>query len=222
MTVGRVLLSEPDDVSICRKSFRPTNGDTVFVDTEFVRSSIEGHGRLPHIGDQISNHPALVTALQRFLVDASHTVPSLAQDEAFSSIIDIFVKVCGQTVRKAGVEPRAVGRIRAILHDRPSDVVRLDELAAAVDLNKSYLVRSFKKAIGIPPHAYQRLIRLSLARRLLSAGESASDIAQQLGFSDQSHFIRIFRRAIGMTPASYAGARLVTRSDRDPPRPEGQ
>lgn len=134
MTVGRVLLSEPDDVSICRKAFRPTNGDTVFVDAEFVRSSIEGHGRLPHIGDQISNHPALVTALQRFLVDASHTVPSLAQDEAFSSIIDIFVKVCGQTVRKAGVEPRAVGRIRAILHDRLSDVVRLDELATAVDL----------------------------------------------------------------------------------------
>jgi AraC-like DNA-binding protein len=222
MTVGRVLLSEPEDVSICRKAFEPTTCDTVFVDAEFVRSSGQRHARLPHVSDQISNDPALVSALQRFLADGSHMVPSLARDEAFSSIIDIFLKLCGQTVRKAGVEPRAVRHTRAILHERLYDAVRLDEIATAVGLSKSYLIRSFTKAVGIPPYAYQRLIRLSHARRLLSAGEPASDIAQHLGFSDQSHFIRIFRRTTGMTPASFAGARIVPSSDRDPLRPEGQ
>jgi AraC-like DNA-binding protein len=210
LTAGRVLLSQPDDVTICRKAFKPTCIDTLFVDAEFVRSSADnglGHVKMPHIANQISNDPALVAALQRFLADASDTMPSLAQDEAFSSVIDVFLGACGQTVRKAGAEQRAVRQVRSILHEHLSETVRLEYLAATVGLNKSYLVRCFTRAVGVPPHAYQRLVRISRARRLLLAGESASDIAQQLGFADQSHFIRVFRQCTGMTPASYARAR---------------
>jgi AraC-like DNA-binding protein len=217
---GQVILSEPGDVCVCRKILEPVSCDVVFLDAEFVRSRAdEGRrARVPHVVKPISSDPTLAAALQRFLACGFYTMPSLALDEALSSTIDIFLAACGQTVRHAGAEQRAVREVRSILHERLSEVVRLGDLATSVGLNKSYLVRSFTKAIGIPPHAYQRLVRISHARGLLAAGGSASQIAQQLGFADQSHFIRIFRRTVGMTPASYAReAGASRRPNRTPP-----
>ena len=77
--------------------------------------------------------------------------------------------------------------------------IPLDELAALAAVDKFRLLRAFSAEVGFPPHAYQLLVRVHHARRLLSAGESAA----QVGFSDQSHLIRQFRRVEGMTPAAY-------------------
>jgi AraC-like DNA-binding protein len=181
---GEVILAEPDDVYACRKALKPVCCDVVFLDTEFVRSCVEdGRRRVgpPHIGTPISGDPTLTAALRRFLMSASDMIPSLATDEALVTTVDVFLAACGQTGRPAGGEPRAVRQARSILHERLSEVVRLDDLATAVGLNRSYLVRTFKKAIGVPPHAYQRLVRISRARRLLAAGRAAAEIAQQLG-----------------------------------------
>jgi AraC-like DNA-binding protein len=222
---GHVILAEPDDVYACRKALKPVCCDVVFLDTEFVRSCTD-HGcrnaEPPHVGTPISDDPTLTAALRRFLTSASDMMPSLATEEALTTTVDVFLAACGHTVRPAGAEPRAVRQVRSILHERLSEVVRLDDLATAVGLNKSYLVRSFTKAVGVPPHAYQRLVRISRARHLLAAGGSAAEIAQQLGFADQSHFIRIFREAVGVTPANYARARLAPRGERMTRPPDSQ
>ena len=81
--------------------------------------------------------------------------------------------------------------------------VPLDELAALVGRDKYTLLRVFDSELGYPPHAYQLLVRIFHARRLLSAGESAAHVAVLVGFADQSHLIRQFRRVEGMTPAAY-------------------
>lgn len=224
LTPGQVILAEPGDLCACRQVFKPVSCDVVFLDAEFVRSLAEEGPRragAPHVGKPISSDPTLVVALQRLLACASDTTPSLALDDALASTIDALLAACGQPLRHAGAEQRAVRRVRSVLHEHLSEVVRLDDLAEAVGLNKSYLVRSFTKAIGVPPHAYQRLVRVSRARRLLGAGGSASQIAQQLGFADQSHFIRTFRRTVGMTPASYARQAWASRQPNRPP-PESQ
>jgi len=221
---GQVILSEPGDACACREILNPVSCDVVFLDAEFVRSCAdEGprRARGPHLVTRISSDRTLVAALQHFLACASDTMPALALDEALSSTIDIFLAACGQTAWQAGAEQRAVRQIRSILHERLAEVVRLDDLATAVGLNKSYLVRSFTKVMGVPPHAYQRLVRISRARRMLAAGGSASQMAQHLGFADQSHFIRTFRRTVGMTPASYARGAGASRG-RDRPPPESQ
>ena len=81
--------------------------------------------------------------------------------------------------------------------------IPLDELAALAGMDKFRLLRVFSAEVGFPPHAYQLLVRVNHARRLLSAGDNAAKVAVQVGFSDQSHLIRQFRRVEGMTPAAY-------------------
>jgi AraC-like DNA-binding protein len=64
-------------------------------------------------------------------------------------------------------------------------------------------VRAFHRTLGLPPHKYHLRLRLGRARGLLASGMSASDVALELGFSDQSHFYRTFKRGFGITPGAW-------------------
>jgi AraC-like DNA-binding protein len=64
----------------------------------------------------------------------------------------------------------------------------------------------FTRSMGIPPHAYHLQRRIRAAQRHLAVGESVTDVAQQLGFSDQAHLTRLFKRLVGVTPGHYRSA----------------
>jgi AraC-like DNA-binding protein len=98
----------------------------------------------------------------------------------------------------------AVRRAREFLHAHWNAPVRLAALAAACERSRYHLVRTFRDHTGLPPHTYQRHLRLARARRLLAAGRPVSGVALETGFADQSHFTLHFRRLYGVTPAAYA------------------
>lgn len=79
----------------------------------------------------------------------------------------------------------------------------LEDLAALAGMNKYLFLRAFASETGYPPHAYQLLVRIFHARRLLALGQGAAEVALTVGFTDQSHLIRHFRRLEGMTPAQF-------------------
>jgi AraC-like DNA-binding protein len=106
-------------------------------------------------------------------------------------------------------EGTAVSRVKDYLHANLHYDVTLSDLATVANLNRSYLIRSFKKTVGLPPHAYLTQLRLDEAKKRLVAGETISQVAVSLGFADQSHFSRTFKNTYGLTPANYARAILV-------------
>lgn len=214
---GGVFLAEPGDVAVCHDTYDLVSCDVMFLDEKLVRRAARGatvRASMPHLRTMTSRATTLAADILRFHTCASNETPSLALDEALSRTVDRFLQICGERVRPAGNEHRAVRLIRSILHDRLSEMVRLDDIVAEVGFNKSYLIRCFTKTMGVPPHAYQRLVRLSRAKHLLKEGHSASTIATDLGFADQSHFIRKFREAVSITPAQYARAMLAPKGRR--------
>jgi AraC-like DNA-binding protein len=82
--------------------------------------------------------------------------------------------------------------------------VTLDELAAQVHLSAYHLLRLFKAAYGLPPHAYLTQLRVQRAKRLLRAGRPIAAVALDVGFTDQSHLTRHFKRIVGVPPGQYA------------------
>ncbi len=100
--------------------------------------------------------------------------------------------------------PGGVKRALQALCDDPARPVSLADLAALAGLTRFHFLRSFAKATGLTPHAFQIQARLQLARRLIMKGQPLSAAAVEAGFSDQSHLTRLFARSYGMTPGGYA------------------
>ena len=88
-------------------------------------------------------------------------------------------------------------------HDRIDEDLRLDELANLVDCTPYYLIRFFKKNIGMTPHAYLLHLRLEKAKNLLRQGHSIVDTAFATGFTDQSHLTRHFKAKFSIPPGVY-------------------
>jgi AraC-like DNA-binding protein len=99
---------------------------------------------------------------------------------------------------------REAERARAYLMDNLASNVSLADLARVANLSPYHLARTFTSEYGLPPHAYQIQARVGLARRLLLAGRSATDVAYATGFYDPSHLTRHFTRVVGVPPGGYA------------------
>src|SRR6266404_6040438 len=80
----------------------------------------------------------------------------------------------------------------------------LQALAEVAEVSPFHFCRSFKQSTGLSPHRYILQLRIEEAQRLLKRTTLAiSDVANRLGFSDQSHFTMVFRKLVGTTPARW-------------------
>ncbi|MFM0339923.1 helix-turn-helix domain-containing protein [Paraburkholderia fungorum] len=92
------------------------------------------------------------------------------------------------------------GYIREHLTDDLSTQV----LADCAKVSRAHFCRLFQEVTGGPPHRYVLAARLEQARTMLTtSNQPIGRIAQDCGFSSQSHFTSSFRRAHGTTPAQF-------------------
>jgi AraC-like DNA-binding protein len=97
----------------------------------------------------------------------------------------------------------AIRRARAFIDDRYAEPITLDQIAAEAGRSKFHLSRIFAEAIGMPPHAYLRQVRVWRATELLRLGALAQEAADRTGFSDQAHMTHTFRDVIGLPPSVF-------------------
>jgi AraC family transcriptional regulator len=89
-------------------------------------------------------------------------------------------------------------------HLRSNEVRTVAELAEEVGVHPIHVWKSFRHWYGQTPKDYSRRVRIDRAKALLVESRSPlSEIAAELGFSDESHFIRVFKAAERVTPAKY-------------------
>lgn len=96
----------------------------------------------------------------------------------------------------------AVTRAREYIDTRVGSNPSLEEIALAAGMSLFHLLRQFKAAIGLPPHAYLMQRRVDQARRLMLKGHALRDVAIRVGYADQAHFSREFPRFYGVAPST--------------------
>lgn len=83
----------------------------------------------------------------------------------------------------------------------------LDDLARHVGLSRSNFTREFRASLGISPHQHIETRRIETAKRMLAHTDlDLSFIAQETGYSSQSHFSANFRSQTGVTPTGFRAA----------------
>jgi AraC-like DNA-binding protein len=104
---------------------------------------------------------------------------------------------------EAGAVPESVSRVADFLHAHFREDLPLDRLSGISGLSRFHLVRAFRRAFDMTPHAFQMVLRIDDSKRLLRSGVPIAEAALETGFYDQSHFTRVFREICGGTPAHY-------------------
>lgn len=90
-----------------------------------------------------------------------------------------------------------------------STEIRCRDLATLLGMPVTSFARYFKALTGLPPHQYLIRRRVEKAKELLKKGvDSVAEVAQMVGFFDQSHLVRHFKGLVGVTPKDY-GSRGV-------------
>ncbi len=135
--------------------------------------------------------------------------------QAESLLIDFLVPclVSKRTGHMAATEDRtALMQVRERIMDCLSDNLSLDSLSEMSGLSRYHLIRTFKQRYGMAPHAYQLDQRIKHAKTRLRQGEALSQVAIDLGFSDQAHFQRHFKQRLAMTPGHYQASYLAQKA----------
>ena len=97
-----------------------------------------------------------------------------------------------------------VARVRAFIDENLHRTIHAKDLSALAQRSTAHFSRSFKQALGEPPHAYVVRRRLQRACQLIiTSSASLSEIALSVGFADQAHMCKLFKRAFGQSPSCW-------------------
>ncbi|WP_231584394.1 helix-turn-helix transcriptional regulator [Paenibacillus dauci] len=97
-----------------------------------------------------------------------------------------------------------VRRSIQFMHQNYDRSIRMDQIAAAVNVHPGYLHRIFKKHMQITPTAYLNDLRMDKAMMLLSQTDiPIPEIADYVGIASRQYFHLLFKKHTGSTPADY-------------------
>ncbi|HUD80808.1 MAG TPA: AraC family transcriptional regulator [Streptosporangiaceae bacterium] len=178
----------------------PRFPQTVVYDPDSAVLLRSAHRAAEH-GDQLASSSLLTAALAGLV--RRHAAPGPAGGAADGPA---GARAAGRA--DGGRAPGAVAAVRDLLATRMEEPPSLAELAALTGLSQFALLRAFRGATGLPPHAYLNQLRVRRARLLLDDGLPPAEVAARTGFADQAHLTRHFKRVVGVPPAAYQRERL--------------
>jgi AraC family transcriptional regulator len=106
-----------------------------------------------------------------------------------------------------GLSRERLQRVREYVQAHLNDRLTLTDLAAVACLSPYHFSRSFKQAVGVGPRRYVAQCRLERAKTLIRrTNQPLAWVAQETGFTDQSHLTSVFHRETGLTPGRFRAA----------------
>lgn len=166
----------------------------------------DSYAGVPHFSHPVITDPIFEKKIGDLHRTLEASFDPLEIESMFVSVISNFIsKYSTESVSTEPIQNENAGvrRTRDYLQEHYSAEITLGTLAEISGLSSFHLLRSFRKAYGLPPFAFLMNLRIERAKQLLRRGRRISEVAQEIGFYDQSHLNRHFVRIAGVTPGRY-------------------
>ncbi|UPU34773.1 AraC family transcriptional regulator [Geomonas paludis] len=210
LSPGLLAVIPPETVHSCN----PPEGGTrsyrmAFFDTTWCCSLQEElFGRqgdfIPPAQFLLESDALYVSFLELTELLAGDALPLEKTERATQFASELFVSTCDRQLPAPGKERAGIiPEVKEYLEQHADLNITLQELAVIFRCNPYHLLRTFKQAVGLPPHAFMLNARIEEAKRLLLEGMPPASVAAETGFADQSHFHKTFRRLVAATPRQY-------------------
>jgi AraC family transcriptional regulator len=154
--------------------------------------------------------PPLIPLLQQLRDEASRPAASRLFVRGIAQAISIHLarnyaalteSARGETNSLPGFKLR---RVTDWMAEHMAEEFSLARLAEQAGMSEFHFNRLSKRATGVPPSQFQIKLRIDAARRRLrETKNSVITIANEVGYSNPSHFAQLFRKETGLSPTDY-------------------
>jgi AraC-like DNA-binding protein len=204
---GRLLILNPYDVHTGRAikgsqwKFR-----SMYLPIELMESHTKVEGKIDSLSwkDRIVKQPQIVHRFAALHDRLLKEEEDISLESQFLDFITELRKVSFEALPSNAADKNTpLIAIQDYLHAHYAEQVQLTDLERVSGWTKFHLIHRFTKRYGLSPHKYLLNLRIAAAKRLLRKRISATEVAYQTGFFDQSHFIKTFKGMTGITPKAY-------------------
>jgi AraC-like DNA-binding protein len=108
---------------------------------------------------------------------------------------------------------RELDIIKNAIIGNPEMELSIADMSQRVNISSYHLIRKFSSENGLTPHKFQMQCRIRKAQELLREGYRVIEVAQMVGFCDQSHMDRVFRKQLGISPEEYIKSAILSKAD---------
>lgn len=187
---------------------------SIYVDGQAIAESarLAGLPRPAYFTANLFRDPELVSLFHSLHCVLEQADDPLHQQELLAQGFAMLAGRYGSQQRPAAEAARGRHPMRhllAVMEERHPERLMLDDLSDPLGLSSFQLIRLFRQATGLTPHAYLTQIRLKAALRHLRDGMPIAEAALAAGFFDQSALNRHFRRVYGITPRQFVAAQVA-------------
>lgn len=170
-----------------------------------LRESQQGKGRLQLDASDLERVRALLLRLWQELTERPAGYGFMAMTLLRELLVHLSRAYEAEKKAPARRQLTRLAKALRLIEQEYTEPLELQTLAQAAGLSKSYLLKSFREAFGMPPLEYLLHVRIQKAMPLLREGRrSVTDAAYAVGFNDSNYFSRQFKRQTGLTPREYS------------------
>jgi two-component system response regulator YesN len=143
------------------------------------------------------------------IADAYTTIQELFQLETIEDMKEFLLHNCRKVhellaAKQERNTSKAVEQIKAMICNRYSESLTVDQIAKEVFLSPAYACLLFKKETGETINNYLTTVRIEKAKELLRIERSKLyEVCLDVGYSDPKYFSKLFKKVTGLSPSVY-------------------
>ncbi len=133
------------------------------------------------------------------------------EEVLYSFLVELFTKYCEKTPTTNSVDidcNNIINIAQEYIKENLHKNLTVKDISDYLDVSEFYFIRLFKQYSHITPHSFLLNQKIEMAKKLLSTNMDISQVAYELGFSDQSHLNRVFKHYVAATPYEYKNSIL--------------
>lgn len=130
----------------------------------------------------------------------------LSKDDEFSdsSIELLLLSLINDNNFNEKTRPLWLNKIIELLHDNWNEEISINDLANCVNIHPKTISKYFPRYFACTLGEYRRKIKIEKSLSLIKTSKSSlTEIAQECGFYDQSHFTGAFKQLTGFRPRQF-------------------
>ncbi len=191
--------------------YRCRHGLTEIISPIYSFGVLTGYLMMGQVMPEEGDTEGMFSAIRRYDGEADAealiaATPRLSEEKAKAYVR--IMSMCAEKLTTDNILPyakRTVGQIvRRYVDEHYGDRIVISEMCRAIGYSKSTLYTSFRKEYGITINEYITKVRIDEATKLLVDRDiPIGDVAERVGFRNQSYFSNIFAAERGMTPSEY-------------------